>query len=51
MTRQEAFIRWNTEMEAWIQYLKKKEELIRLQEEGGTDWGFGKNAPPNSGNI
>lgn len=34
MTRQEAFIRWNTEMEAWIQYLKKKEELIRLQEEG-----------------
>lgn len=39
MTRQETFIRWNTEIEDWIKYLKKKEELIRIQEEGGTQIG------------
>lgn len=32
MTRQEAFIRWNTEVEDWLRYLKKREELIQLEE-------------------
>lgn len=34
MTRQEAFIRWNTEIEDWLKYLKKREELIQIQEDG-----------------
>lgn len=34
MTRQEAFNRWNTEIEDWLRYLRKREELIQIQEEG-----------------
>lgn len=32
MTRQEAFSRWNKEIDDWLRYLKKREELIRIQE-------------------
>ena len=39
MTRQEAFIRWNTEIENWLKYLKRRKELIRIQEEGETQIG------------
>lgn len=39
MTRQEAFIRWNTEIEDWLKYLKKREELIQIQEDGETQIG------------
>ena len=39
MTRQEAFIRWNKEIEDWLKYLKRREELIQTQEEGETQIG------------
>lgn len=39
MTRQEAFIRWNKEIEDWLKYLKRREELIQIQEEGETQIG------------
>src|SRR5699024_638977 len=32
MTSEEALIRWNTEVEDWLRYLKKREELIQLEE-------------------
>lgn len=34
MIRQEAFKRWNTEIDDWLKYLKKREELILNTEEG-----------------
>lgn len=33
MTREEAFVRWNTEIEDWLKYLNKREELIQIHEE------------------
>ena len=36
MTRQAAFIRWNKEIDDWLKYLKRREELIQIQEEGET---------------
>ncbi len=33
MTREEAFARWNTEIEDWLKYLNKREELIQIYEE------------------
>jgi len=39
MTRQEAFIRWNKEIDDWLKYLKRREELIQIQEEGETQIG------------
>lgn len=39
MTRQEAFSRWNKEIDDWLRYLKKREELIRIQEGAETQIG------------
>lgn len=33
MTREEAFVRWNTEIQDWLKYLNKREELIQIHEE------------------
>lgn len=32
MTREEAFVRWNTEIEDWLKYLERREELIEVHE-------------------